>query len=147
MEVDSVESQSRTDTVKSPQDGGGLSIVVPVYNEQDNILPMYNKLTEILSDFNWRLIFINDGSVDDTGKIIDDLSKNEQRVKAVNFTRNFGHMAALTAGFDLFEGDALITLDGDLQHPPELIPEMIERWRNGAKIVQGIRNEYQSATL
>jgi len=124
-----------------------LALVVPVFNEQDNILPLYNKLKESLSSYKWNIWFVDDGSSDKTNKVILDLSYDYNNVTLISLTRNFGHMAALTAGIDIAEGDVLITLDGDMQHPPELIPEMIKLWQADAKIVQGIRSEYEKATI
>lgn len=118
-----------------------LSIVIPVYNEEKNILLLYDRVCESLSNTNktWELLFVNDGSWDESLNIIKALSNNDERVKLINFTRNFGQQAALTAGMDFAKGKALVTMDCDLQDPPELIPQMIDEWEKGALVVFGRR--------
>lgn len=124
-----------------------IAIIIPVYNEQDNISIMYDKLTEVLSNYTWNIWFINDGSSDNSEEILNKLLVSNENVNVISFTRNFGHMAALTAGIDNAKGDALIMLDADMQHPPELIPEMIQKWEKGADVVQCVRNDYVKASL
>jgi len=114
-----------------------ISIIIPVYNESKNILVIYSRLKEILNklELMWEIIFVNDGSNDDSVFIIRDLSKRDSNIKLISLTRNFGQQAALTAGMDFAEGNAVITMDCDLQDPPEIIPEMIKNWKNGYHIV------------
>jgi dolichol-phosphate mannosyltransferase len=121
--------------------GSELSIVVPVYNEAGNIEKLCSELIPVLERLGveWEVIFCDDGSDDATWKIIDNLHKNEARIKGIRFSRNFGHQYALFAGMQHASGKAVITMDGDLQHPPELLPEMLERWRAGDKIVHTVR--------
>jgi len=117
------------------------SIVTPAYNEEKNIPIMVEKIAAVMStiDENWELIFINDGSSDRTLKNIKQAVQKDRRIKYIHFSRNFGHQAALTAGLDHASGDAIITMDCDLQDPPEIIPEMIEKWKAGADIVYARR--------
>ncbi len=114
-----------------------LSIVVPVYNEEQNILFLRDKLFELIGslDCGCELIFVNDGSSDNSFEVIAGLVKSDRRIKLLNLSRNFGQQAALTAGMDYSKGDVIITMDCDLQDPPELIPELIKKWREGAKVV------------
>jgi len=114
-----------------------LSIVLPVFNEQDNILAVYSKIIENLKDFNLiiEFLFVNDGSTDKSYQLLKDLAAKDPQVKYINLSRNFGHQAAITAGLDYATGDAVITMDCDLQDPPEVIPEMVKKWQEGYKIV------------
>jgi len=118
-----------------------LSIVVPVFNEAGNIEKLCSELIPVLERLHveWEVIFCDDGSDDATWKIIDLLHKNDERIKGIRFSRNFGHQYALFAGMQHASGRAVITMDGDLQHPPELLPKMLERWRAGDKIVHTVR--------
>ncbi len=120
-----------------------LSIILPVFNEQDNILPVYAKIIECLKEFNLAIefLFVNDGSNDNSYQILKDLAAKESQVKYINLSRNFGHQAAITAGLDYATGDAVITMDCDLQDPPELIPEMVKKWLVGYKIVYTRRRD------
>jgi polyisoprenyl-phosphate glycosyltransferase len=123
-----------------------ISIVIPVYNESKNILVIYSRLKDLLnnSGYPWEIIFVNDGSNDDSGTILADLASKDNNVKLISFTRNFGQQAALTAGMDFADGEAVITMDCDLQDPPELITEMISEWKKGSRIVfarRKIRND------
>lgn len=111
-----------------------ITILVPAYNEEE-VLPLLMKrldsLTGQLPDYNWELLFINDGSKDKTDEMLRSYVKNDSRISYVNFSRNFGKEAALIAGFDYAKGDAVVNIDADLQDPPELIPEMIRYWEEG----------------
>ena len=121
-----------------------LSVVIPVFNEAENLLPLYARLTKVLKN-SYEIIFIDDGSTDNSLLAITALHQRDNKVKAVGFSRNFGHMAALSAGLDMAKGDAVITLDADLQHPPELIPELVKQWETGAEVVNTIRKESKGA--
>lgn len=120
-----------------------VSVVVPVCNEADNVAPLAARIAAILSaaDVRHELLFIDDGSTDQTAERLRALSAASPAVRVLELTRNFGHQAALFAGLEHARGDAVISLDGDLQHPPELIPELIEHWTAGAEIVQAVRRE------
>lgn len=114
-----------------------ISLVVPVYNEQETIEIFYQKIRSYtaLSSYQIEIVFISDGSWDKTEEIINLLEKNDNLVQALSFTRNFGKEAALMAGLSYATGDAVIPIDVDLQDPIELIPDMIDEWKNGAEIV------------
>ena len=116
-----------------------ISFVLPVYNEQTNIHALYHQLTlviEQISDcYEYEIIFVNDGSKDDSWLVIQELAYKDNHIKAINFSRNFGHQIALSAGYHYANGDAVISLDADMQHPPEMIPKMIEAWQQGYDIV------------
>ncbi len=116
-----------------------ISIIIPVYNESDNISFIYNKLINILTHIEFEIIFVNDGSIDKSLGNIIELAKLDDRVKYISFSRNFGHQNAIRAGFKYSNGDGIITLDCDGQHPVELINEMISLWNNDFKIVNTIR--------
>lgn len=120
-----------------------VSIILPVLNEKDNIVPVYEKILEAIDQnvFTPEIIFVNDGSNDASGTIIKQLAASDKRVKYISFSRNFGHQAALTAGLDHAVGDAVITMDCDLQDPPELITKMLQLWQNGYEIVYTRRTE------
>lgn len=115
------------------------SVVVPVYNEEGNILELYKQLSKIFEKQHWELIFVNDSSKDKSLEILQDLSKKDETVKYISFSRNFGHQAALTAGMDHAQGKAIITMDCDLQDPPKIIPEMIKKWKQGNEVVYARR--------
>ena len=121
--------------------GTELSIVVPVFNEAGNIEKLCSELIPVLERLGveWEVIFCDDGSDDASWKIIDTLHRNDDRIKGIRFSRNFGHQYALFAGMQHASGEAVVTMDGDLQHPPELLPEMLERWRTGDRIVHTVR--------
>lgn len=119
-----------------------ISIVVPAHNEEKNVAILHDKIREIfkdLEDYGYELIFVNDGSTDATQCVLEALAKEFQEVKFIEFSRNFGHQMAVKAGLDHAKGDAVISMDADLQHPPELIPEMIHQWENGNDIVYTVR--------
>jgi len=121
--------------------GPQLSIVVPVFNEAGNIEQLCSELIPVLEGLGmeWELIFCDDGSDDTTWTIIENRHKNDERIKGIRFSRNFGHQYALFAGMQYATGNAVVTMDGDLQHPPGLVPEMLRRWRAGDKIVHTVR--------
>lgn len=114
-----------------------ISIVVPVYNEQDNLKEFHKRITAIMNDtgYDYNLVFVDDGSKDSSAFILKQLVEEDNHVEAYLLSRNYGHQMALTCGLDNAEGDAVITMDGDLQHPPELLPELIRLWEEGSEIV------------
>jgi len=124
-----------------------ISIIVPIYNEAGNILNLYSRLEGVLTtmpQFKWEYIFINDGSIDSSFEVLKTLADCDEKVKALDFSRNFGKEIALTAGaHEALNSDAVICIDGDLQHPPELIPILVNRWEEGAEIVVTIRTEIE----
>ncbi len=118
-----------------------LSIVIPVYNEEKNIKPLLDSLLPVLKTFQYEIIFVDDGSNDATAKLIKSVSHSSPSLKLIVFQRNFGHQMALTAGYQHAKGDCVITLDADLQDPPTIIPQMVKKWQNGAKIVYAKREK------
>lgn len=119
-----------------------ISIICPVYNEQANLIPLIDRLRKsIPSVFSWEILLIDDGSTDDSWMTIKTLCKNDKRLHGVHFSRNHGHQIALTAGYDLAKGRAAITMDSDLQHPPESIPQMLDLWKAGYDIIFAIRDD------
>jgi glycosyltransferase involved in cell wall biosynthesis len=119
-----------------------VSVVVPVLNEQDNIRPLYNQLTQALSNkYKYELVFIDDGSTDDSFKILAELHKADNKVKVIRFRKNFGQTAALSAGFVNSQGHIIIAIDADLQNDPADIPQMIEQLHKGYDVVSGWRKK------
>ena len=118
-----------------------LSVVAPIFNEQGNIRRLYESLRDVLNELgaDFELIFVNDGSTDASADIVTDLHGGDARVKLLSLSRNFGHQAALTAGLDKASGDAVIMMDADMQHPPELIKELVARWKDGYEVVYTVR--------
>ena len=126
-----------------------VSVVVPMFNEQDNINEFYKRITEVMSalPYEYELIFVDDGSKDRTALLLNELVQKDSRVQAYLFSRNFGHQLALTCGLDHAAGDAVITMDGDLQHPPELLPQLVQLWAEGNEIVQTVRKATEDASF
>jgi glycosyltransferase involved in cell wall biosynthesis len=123
-----------------------ISIVVPCYNEQEVFGETYKRLTETFehldkSKYTYEIIFVNDGSKDNTIDQIQDVIKLDHHVKAINFSRNFGHQIAITAGLDNCKGDAAVVIDADLQDPPSVILEMVKKWEEGYDVIFGKRRE------
>ena len=122
-----------------------ISIVIPSFNEETNIEIMVNTLHEVMQKlpYDYRLVFVDDGSSDNSLQKLEGLSKVDNRLFFAALSRNFGHQNALKAGVDLVKdySDAVITMDGDMQHPPVLIPELIKKWEEGYDVVYTIRDE------
>lgn len=118
-----------------------VSIVVPVFNEEDNLEPLYSRIKDLFRDRDgeFELIFVDDGSHDRSLEVIERLNREDPRVKFLSFSRNFGHQMALSAGLDVADGDAVILMDADLQHPPEVILDLLGKWREGFENVYTIR--------
>jgi dolichol-phosphate mannosyltransferase len=119
-----------------------ISIVIPAFNEEGNLCEIRKKINDVftsLQNYSYEIIFINDGSRDNTQITIEDLAIKFSEVKFIEFSRNFGHQNAVKAGMDNADGNAVITMDADLQHPPELIPELINKWEQGYDVVYTIR--------
>jgi polyisoprenyl-phosphate glycosyltransferase len=121
------------------------SIVIPVYNEAEVLPSLYNRLTRVMEGLvePYEIIFVNDGSRDDSTALLRDFQDRDARVKFVSFSRNFGHQIAITAGLDYSSGQAAVVMDADLQDPPEVIPRLIEQWRKGYDIVFAVRAKRQ----
>lgn len=118
------------------------SIVVPIYNEEQNIPELNRRLSGVFKTLeDYEVIFVDDGSTDKTLSLIRSMADGNPGIKYLSFSRNFGHQNALRAGLAYATGDCVISMDGDLQHPPELIPEMIGKWKDGHKVVYTVRKE------
>ena len=118
-----------------------LSVVAPVYNEEELIELFVQRTCAALADYRFELILVNDGSADRTPELLDRIAARDTRVRVVHLSRNFGHQAALTAGLEHAIGNAVAMIDADLQDPPELIPSMVEHWQQGADVVYAVRRE------
>lgn len=120
-----------------------ITILIPCHNEELNIPKLYSELIKLPekteNNYVWEFLFINDGSSDNTLRILDDIRVNDNRVVAIDLSRNFGKEAAMLAGFDYATGDCVVIIDADLQEPPEVIPEMINQWESGVDDVYGRR--------
>jgi glycosyltransferase involved in cell wall biosynthesis len=135
----------RNNVGKNPE----VSIVVPAYNEEANLAELYSELLKVLSvlSVSWELIISDDGSTDGTWDAIVALHKKDKNVRGVRLSRNFGHQYALYAGLAVAAGQAVISMDADLQHPPELIPILVGRWQQGCKIVLTVRLDSDNVPL
>lgn len=135
--------------VKGRQKMALLSIVLPAYNEEQNIANTVSVLTGILEEnkIDYELVFISDGSRDRTFAEIRKASEQNPRIKGAEFSRNFGKEAGIFAGLELTSGDAVIVMDCDLQHPPQMIPKMWEMWKNGVEVVEGIKTNRGKESL
>ena len=129
-----------------------LSIIAPVYNEEPVLHELYKRVSNVMDGADssvkesWELILVNDGSSDRSAEIISELHDKDPRVKGISFSRNFGFQEAVTAGLDHAQGDAVVIADADLQDPPEVILEMIAKWREGYDVVYGVRSEREGET-
>jgi len=126
-----------------------ISIIVPMYNEQEVATTCYDRLTQVLvkmDKYDYEIIFVNDGSKDNTLEILETLAKKDKKVKVISFSRNFGHQPAVTAGIRNCSGDATVIIDADMQDPPEVIPEMLELWEQGNDVVYAVRKKRAGET-
>ena len=128
-----------------------VSIVLPIFNEETNLLLIYSDLTKIMHSlaqmYTYEIVFINDGSRDNSWVIIQDIAASDPHIAALSFSRNFGHQMALTAGYDIAQGDAVITMDADMQDTPALIFEMLKQWELGSDIVYARRVDRKDSFL
>lgn len=126
-----------------------ISFVVPVYNEESNLKEFHKRMTAVMSSlpYDYEINFVDDGSSDSSPVLLQELVENDSHVEAYLLSRNYGHQLALTCGLDHAEGDAVITMDGDLQHPPEMVPQMLDYWEKGFQIVQTIRKATEDASF
>ncbi|MCB0045054.1 MAG: glycosyltransferase family 2 protein [Caldilineaceae bacterium] len=132
----------------SAADRPTFSVVIPIWNEAAVIPELYRRVQEVMAEAggSWELICVNDGSEDNSLQLLLELRAADPRVRIIDFSRNFGHQVAITAGTDFAEGDAVIIMDADLQDPPETILRMIERWREGYEVVYAVRVSREGET-
>ena len=128
-----------------------ISIIIPVYNEEANLCFLCERLNEVFASlqekYDWEVIFVNDGSQDGSGQILENCAKTDSRLKYIEFSRNFGKEVALSAGLQHCKGETAILIDSDLEHPPEVIPQFLKVWESGAEVVIGLRKEYERKGL
>ncbi|HXT01135.1 MAG TPA: glycosyltransferase family 2 protein [Elusimicrobiota bacterium] len=142
-------SDSMSLTAEASDRGGLLSVVVPCYDESEVIETFYREIRPVLESLRplaYELIFVDDGSGDDTLERLNRIAEKDPAVRVCSLSRNFGHQIALTAGLDAAAGDAVIMMDSDLQHPPALIPELVRRWRAGCDVVSAVRGRTEGAS-
>ena len=133
-----------------PSTTRSVAFVVPAYNEEGNLEVLRDRIAAALSSLphlTWSILFVDDGSTDGTRAQIRSLAKTDSRIRFLGFSRNFGHQAALKAGLDHADADAVVSMDADLQHPPELLPKLIELWEQGFEIVYTVRRDTQTVGL
>src|SRR5829696_2852911 len=124
-----------------------LSVVAPMHNEEETVDAFYERVRTALQDVGpWQLVIVDDGSTDGTREALDRLAESDTRVAVIHLSRSFGHQAALTAGLEHAHGNAIAMIDGDLQDPPELIADMVHRWREGADVVYAVRKQRAGET-
>jgi polyisoprenyl-phosphate glycosyltransferase len=123
-----------------------VSVVAPMHDEAATVAPFHARVAAALEGHDWELVIVDDGSRDGTAAALAQLAAEDGRIRVVSLSRCFGHQAALTAGLDHARGDVVVMLDGDLQDPPELIPEMLGRWRDGAEVVYAVRERREGET-
>jgi polyisoprenyl-phosphate glycosyltransferase len=129
-----------------PRDPALLSVVAPMHDEEGTVAAFHERVTAAADTIPLELVIVDDGSKDGTPAALAALADADQRVKVITLSRNFGHQAALTAALEHARGDVVVMMDGDLQDPPELIPEMLDRWREGADVVYAVRRERPGET-
>ena len=118
-----------------------VSVVAPVLNERDSVGELHRRLTDVLRPLGaYEIVIVDDGSTDGTWELLQTLAASDFRLRALRLSRNFGHQVAMTAGLDAARGDAVVLMDGDLQDPPEVIPELVARWREGYEVVYAVRS-------
>ncbi len=124
-----------------------LSVVIPVYNEEKRIKENINEICKYLEKYEYELVLVDDGSKDRTWQLVKELHSENEKIKGVRFSRNFGKEIALCAGVDYTKGDAVITMDSDLQHDPKYIDDLVKEWEAGAKIVECVRKNRKKQSL
>jgi dolichol-phosphate mannosyltransferase len=124
-----------------------ISVVVPIYNEEENINLFHQAVSDALQDIGeeWEAVYVNDGSKDSSLNLLQGLQEFDSHVVVVDLSRNWGHMGAISAGLQTARGDAVVLMDGDFQDPPDVIPELVEAWRGGAQVVVAVRRSRQES--
>lgn len=135
-------------TPRSTQETPLVSILAPVFNEEPVLPELYRRVKSVMDDtpYSWELVLVNDGSRDHSADVIKSLHEQDNRVRGLSFSRNFGFQVAVTAGLDYAQGQAVILTDADLQDPPEIFPRMIEKWQEGFDVVYGVRASREGET-
>ena len=121
-----------------------ISLIIPMYYEEEVANECYNRISNVcksIENYEYEIIFINDGSKDKTMEILEKIAGDDKNVKIISFSRNFGHQCAVTAGLKYVTGDAIVIIDADLQDPPELIPQMLKLWEQGNEVIYGKRKK------
>ena len=149
MNPDTATTRLRLTSGYARPDRFSLSVVVPCFNEEEVISTTYQRLAAVLGnrDFNLQIVFVDDGSTHSTPSLAANFTRQDPRVKTVLLSRNFGHQAAVSAGLANADGDAIVIIDADLQDPPEVVLDMIQRWLQGADVVYGIRTKRKESLL
>ncbi|MGH9523592.1 MAG: glycosyltransferase family 2 protein [Terriglobales bacterium] len=124
-----------------------ISVAIPVYNEEELVDLLHSRVSAVMNSIGeeWEVVYVNDGSRDRTLELLLEVQSRDSHAVVVDLSRNFGHMGALTAGLQTARGDAVVIMDGDLQDPPEVIPEMVDAWRKGAKVVTTVRRSREES--
>ncbi|MEZ4675663.1 MAG: glycosyltransferase family 2 protein [Caldilineaceae bacterium] len=148
-----IQTLSHTDYRIGTNNRPAISLVIPIWNEEQVIPELYRRVCDVMATVRerweleqWELICVNDGSHDRSLELLLALSEQDRHVKVIDFSRNFGHQVAITAGTDFADGDAVIVMDADLQDPPEVILHMIEQWRAGYEVVYAKRAKREGET-
>jgi len=125
-----------------------ISVTAPVFNEIELLPEFYRRVRAVMDELgaSWELVLVDDGSSDGSTQVMRDLAQEDERVRPVIFARNFGHQIAITAGLDYCRGEAVVIMDADLQDPPEVIPELVAKWREGFEVVHAVRAEREGET-
>ncbi len=131
------------------QERSRYSVIVPVYNEKEVLPELYRRLTEVMSSLQepYEIVMVNDGSRDQSAEIVRELHEKDPHIKLINFSRNFGHQIAISAGMDYAVGDAVVIIDADLQDPPEVIRDLIAKWHEGYDVVYAVRAQRKGETF
>ena len=126
-----------------------ISVVIPIYNEEETLEALFDRLRSVMHGLgkSYEVLFVNDGSRDRSEEILASIHEREPSMKVIHFSRNFGHQMAITCGLDLAAGKAVIAMDGDLQDPPEVLPDLIARWQEGYEVVYAVRKERKESAL
>ena len=133
--------------MKDNSEGKLISLIIPVLNEEKNLTILYERVRKNLKGFKYEIIFVNDGSYDQSQKVIEKIISGDKSVKLINLSRNFGHQIAISCGIDYVQGDAAVIIDADLQDPPEIIPAMLKKWQEGFDVVYAVRKAREGESI